>query len=142
MGLNVLIVDDSAVMRQVIAKTLRLSGITIGEIHQADNGRTGLQVLETNWIDLVLVDINMPVMNGQEMVQELRSRAEHADTPVIVVSTDGSETRIDSMSRFGVGFVQKPFTPEVLRDQILATMGVTYDQITSGQAAGSDGPDF
>jgi two-component system chemotaxis response regulator CheY len=142
MGLNVLIVDDSAVMRQVIAKTLRLSGISISEIHQADNGKTGLAVLDAHWIDLILVDINMPVMNGQEMIERIRNRPESADTPVIVISTDGSETRMDMMNRCRAGFVQKPFTPEILRDQVLATMGVTYDEFTAGQATGSDGPDF
>ena len=63
MSLNVLIVDDSAVMRSMLAKTLHVAGVDIGEIHQASNGQEGMEVLGERWIDLVLVDINMPVGN-------------------------------------------------------------------------------
>lgn len=68
MALNVLVVDNSMVMRTMIIKTLRLSGLELGDIHQAANGQEGLQVLENNWIDLALVDINMPVISGEEMI--------------------------------------------------------------------------
>ena len=69
MSLNVLVVDDSAVMRAMIIKTLRLSGLPLGEVHEAANGQEGLGTLDEHWIDLVLVDINMPVMNGEEMIE-------------------------------------------------------------------------
>ncbi|HEX30388.1 TPA: response regulator, partial [Candidatus Poribacteria bacterium] len=66
MALNILVVDDSSVMRSIIIKTLHLCGLPLGEIYQAVNGLEGLQALEENWIDLALVDINMPVMDGEE----------------------------------------------------------------------------
>jgi two-component system, chemotaxis family, chemotaxis protein CheY len=142
MPLNVLVVDDSAVMRQMIIKTLGLSGIPVGEIHQANNGLEGLKVIEKSWIDLVLVDINMPVMNGQEMIKELRSRSETASLPVIVVSTDGSVARIQMMQEHRAEFVHKPFTAETLRDKILKATGVTYEELTGSGTVQSDGPDF
>lgn len=142
MSLNVLVVDDSAIMRQMIVKTLGLSGIPVGEIYQAANGAEGLEMLEQHWIDLVLVDINMPVMNGQEMIERARERQELADMAVIVVSTDGSAMRLEMMRRHRAGFVQKPFTPEMLRDRILETMGATYEQLTGSGTCPSDGPDF
>ena len=142
MALNVLVVDDSAVMRQMIIKTLGLCGIPMGDIHQAGNGAEGLKVLDGNWVDLVLVDINMPVMNGEEMIEQMRARPETRDTAVIVVSTDGSATRIEMMQRRGAGFVHKPFTPEILRDSILSTTGASYEQLAGNQALSSDGPDF
>jgi two-component system, chemotaxis family, chemotaxis protein CheY len=141
-ALNVLVVDDSAVMRAMIIKTLRLCGIPIGEVHQAGNGKEGLETLETHWVDLVLVDINMPVMNGEEMIEKLRANPETASLAVIVVSTDGSQTRIDMMQRKGAGFVHKPFTPEILRDTIISTTGVSYEQLVGDPAVQSDGPDF
>jgi two-component system, chemotaxis family, chemotaxis protein CheY len=70
---NILIVDDSAVMRSMIRKTIELSGLPLGEIHQAADGREGLTALETNWIDLVIADINMPVMNGEEMIERMQA---------------------------------------------------------------------
>jgi two-component system chemotaxis response regulator CheY len=102
MSLNVLIVDDSAVMRAMIAKALGLTGLKIGEIVHAANGREGLEALETRWVDLALVDINMPVMNGQEMIERLRRQAAWSNLPVIVVSTEGSQTRIEALRALGV----------------------------------------
>jgi two-component system, chemotaxis family, chemotaxis protein CheY len=141
-ALNVLVVDDSAVMRQMVIKTLGLCGIPVGRIFQAANGREGLEVIDSNWIDLVLVDINMPVMNGEEMITKIRENPDTADLAVIVVSTDGSASRIGMLQRKGAGFVHKPFTPEILRDQILSTTGVEYEQLIGGQSLQSDGPDF
>ena len=142
MALNVLVVDDSAVMRQMVIKTLGLCGIPMGQVFQAANGREGLEVLDSNWIDLVLVDINMPVMNGEEMITKIRENPDTADLAVIVVSTDGSASRIQMLQRKGAGFVHKPFTPEILRDQILGTTGVDYEQLLGEQSVQSDGPDF
>ena len=114
MSLNVLVVDDSAVMRSIIIKTLRLSGLPIGEVHQAANGREGLQVLDSNWIDLALVDINMPEMNGEEMLDAVRMNPDTISLPVVVVSTEGSDTRVEMLQKKGAEFVHKPFTPEIL----------------------------
>ncbi len=123
MALNILVVEDSSVMRAIIIKTLRLSQLPLGEVHEANNGQEALKVLDGSWIDLVLVDINMPVMDGEEMINRLRQNPATVDLPIIVVSTEGSETRKESMMQKGAGFVHKPFTPEILRDAILKTLG-------------------
>jgi two-component system chemotaxis response regulator CheY len=142
MALNVLVADDSAVMRAMIIKTLGLCGIPIGQVYQAANGREGLAVLESNGVDLVLVDINMPVMDGAEMIARLRAIPEFVDTPILVVSTDGSDARRRSLQDKGAGFVHKPFTPEGLRDAIVSTMGVDHEQLAGNSAVSGDGPDF
>jgi len=128
MSLNVLVIDDSSVMRSMIIKTLNLCGIPIGEIYEAANGEEGLTELENNWIDLALVDINMPVMNGEEMIKRVRQNSEIADLPIIVVSTESSETRIDELLAMGVKFIHKPFTPESLREIIIDTVGGLNEQ--------------
>jgi two-component system, chemotaxis family, chemotaxis protein CheY len=115
---NILIVDDSAAMRSIISKTLRLSGLPIGELHQAANGAEALDVIGANWIDLALVDINMPVMDGETFIDRLRENDETADIPVIVISTEASETRIAALREKGAGFIHKPFAPEALRETI------------------------
>jgi len=74
------------------------------------------------------VDINMPVMDGEEMINRLRQNPETADLPVIVVSTEGSETRKERLMEKTVGFVHKPFTPETLRFAILRTLGGLDEQ--------------
>lgn len=125
MALNVLIVDDSGVMRAMILKTLRMTGLPLGEIFQAGNGQEGLEALNANWVDLVIADINMPVMNGEEMIDRMKEQNETRDIPTVVVSTEGSETRIERLQGKGVQFVHKPFSPETIRDTIVEITGVT-----------------
>jgi two-component system chemotaxis response regulator CheY len=128
MALNILVVDDSSVMRAMIIKTLRLSQLPLGEVLEAPNGQEALRVLDGKWIDLALVDINMPVMDGEEMIDRLRQNPVTEDLPVIIISTEGSETRKEVLMQKGAGFVHKPFTPETLRDTILKTLGGLDEQ--------------
>lgn len=124
MPLNVLIVDDSSVMRAMIIKTIRMSGLELGEVYQAGNGQEGLEAARSNWVDLVVADINMPVMNGEEMIDQMKADPELADLPTIVISTEGSATRIQRLESKGVKFIHKPFTPEIIRDSIHALTGI------------------
>lgn len=125
MGFNVLVVDDSTTVRAVIAKTLRLARIPVGELHEAGNGQEALAVLADNWIDLVFADINMPVMGGVEMIEKMSENDLLETTPVIIVSTEGSAERIAQMKEKGVSaYIRKPFTPKQLREAIGAVMGI------------------
>ena len=143
MAFNVLVVDDSAVMRAMISRVVRLSGVPLGEMFEAGDGAQGLRVVGEHWVDLVLLDINMPVMNGEEMLRRLRAEPETASLPVIVVSTESSETRVAALEELGVAFVHKPFAPEDLRDTILRITGVTPDdEYYSVPAAGGGHDDF
>lgn len=131
MPLNVLVVDDSSVMRAMIIKTMRMSGLDLGDIHQAGNGQEGLKVARENWIDLIVADINMPVMNGEEMIDRMKADPELSGLPTIVISTEGSSTRIERLESKGVTFIHKPFTAEIIRDSIHAL---------TGQGGGHDDP--
>ena len=124
MAVNVLIVDDSAVMRAMILKTLNMTGLPLGEVYQAGNGQEGLEALDQHWIDLAVVDINMPVMNGEEMIDRMRENPDTKDVRVVVISTEGSETRIKRLQQKGASFIQKPFTPEIIRDAVVAITGI------------------
>ena len=128
MSLNVLVVDDSAVMRAMICKTLKICGVPVGEIHQASNGKEGLEKLKENWLDLALVDINMPVMNGEEMIKRIRTDPQTAELPIIVVSTEGSETRIERLEQQGARFIHKPFAPETLAQTLKQLTGIDTDE--------------
>lgn len=126
MGLNILIVDDSSVVRAMIRKTLGVAGLDLGEVYEADNGRTGLEALGAHWVDLLLVDINMPVMTGEEMIEQVRKNPLWSDLPVIVVSTEGSQTRIERLQRQGARFVHKPFSPEAVRQAVVELLGASH----------------
>jgi two-component system chemotaxis response regulator CheY len=125
MPLNVLIVDDSSVMRAMIIKTIRMSGLDLGDVYQAGNGQEGLDAARENWVDLVVADINMPVMNGEEMIDQMKADPELSALPTIVISTEGSATRIQRLEKKGVTFIHKPFTPEIIRDAIQDLTGIT-----------------
>ncbi len=115
MSLNVLIVDDSAVVRKMILKTLRVAGVDLGDSHEAGNGQEALDLLAREWVDIVFADLNMPIMGGEELITQLRNDPATARLPVVVISTEGSEARIAQLKEKGVMFVHKPFTPEQIR---------------------------
>ncbi len=128
MSFNVLIVDDSAAMRSVIKRVIQLSGFKIDKGLEAENGREALEVLGTQWVDVIISDINMPEMNGLEMLSELKQNSLYAEIPIIIISTEGSEERIKEALALGArGFIQKPFLPEELRAKLYEIIGVNYD---------------
>lgn len=124
MSLNVLVVDDSGVMRAMVARMLRMSGLDIGAIREAANGAEALDALRACPADLALVDINMPVMNGEELVERVRSDPMLRSLPIVVVSTDRSEARSRTLRARGAELVRKPFTPEDLRRSVLRVVRV------------------
>jgi two-component system chemotaxis response regulator CheY len=126
MGLRVLVVDDSAVMRQLIRKTLLLTGLPVDEVVEAGNGESGLTELWSSPFDLALVDINMPVMDGEEMIDRMRGDPELREIPVLVVSTERGESRLARLTPKVEGFVHKPFTPERLGEQISVMVEVHH----------------
>jgi len=142
MALNILVVDDSAVMRAMVKKTLVLCELPLGEITEAGNGKDALDVLENSWVDLALIDINMPEMNGIELIDEVRKRPEIADLLLIVISTESSQTRIDFLNDMGVGFVHKPFTPEDVKSKIMEITGVENVESDKNLVVQDSGPDF
>jgi two-component system chemotaxis response regulator CheY len=116
---RVLIVDDSTVMRAFIRRIMLLSGMETSEFLEAGNGDEALDVLRREWVDVVLTDINMPGMDGEQLLRRLEADDLLKSVPVVVVSTDGTETRIDRMLSLGArGYVKKPFLPETLREEL------------------------
>ena len=123
MALNVLVVDDSTTMRRVITRTLGMSGLPIGDVHEAPNGAEALAVLGRAKVDLALLDLNMPIMNGIEALERIRLNDQTRELPVVVVSTEGSEPRIERVRSLAAGFVRKPFAPENLVQAIVVAIG-------------------
>ena len=124
MAYNILIVDDSRTMRQVIKKALSLSGLRVGECLEAGNGKEALEVLAHSWVDLILSDIHMPVMDGFGLLQALREEESWHDLPVVMITTEANEQRLqEAMSLGARGYIRKPFTPENIRSFLSRVMG-------------------
>ena len=123
MAYNILVVDDSAIIRAVVKKTFKLAEVPVNELYEAENGKVGLEKLKDNWVDVVFVDINMPVMTGIEMIDKMAEDGLLKTIPVVIISTEGSKARIEELKNKGVSaYIRKPFTPEVLRDVIKEVM--------------------
>jgi two-component system chemotaxis response regulator CheY len=124
MSYTILIADDSAIVRTMVRKALSMAGLDLGEVHEAANGKEALAILARTWIDVVFADINMPEMNGAELVRRMKADPALAATPVVVVSSEQTQTRIEEMKRWGArAYVKKPFRPEQFRDVIEDVLG-------------------
>lgn len=124
MAFNVLIVDDSSSMRSVIKKTIKVSGFKVGEYWEASDGREALEILDKEWVDLVLTDINMPNMNGLELVAEMKKSLDLSSIPVVMVTTEGSKTSIRTSMELGAkGYIKKPFLPKDIKNTLNRIMG-------------------
>jgi two-component system, chemotaxis family, chemotaxis protein CheY len=133
MAFNVLIVDDSPAMRAFVRRVLELSGIALGICLDAANGQEALELLRSHWVDVILSDINMPTMDGAQLIKILEADESLRAIPVIVVSTDSTEQRIQTMLSLGAkGYVTKPFLPETLREQIEKVLGGVYATLWQG----------
>jgi len=117
MAWNVLIVDDSKILRGMVRRILGLTGLDIGEVHEAGGGQEALEVLTRARIDVVLADVNMPGMSGAELVQRIRKSPISGRTHVVVISSDRNQATMDTMKSLGIdAYITKPFRAEALRD--------------------------
>jgi two-component system chemotaxis response regulator CheY len=115
--LNILIVDDSATMRAMIKRVSAVTGVAIGAVYEAANGRDAMAVLEAHDVDALFTDINMPVMTGTELLRAIEHDARYERLARVVFSTDGSDSRRAEAGNLRVRlYVEKPFRPEVMRD--------------------------
>lgn len=118
--ISVLIVDDSSVMRKIVERSLRLAGIEIEKVLEADSGAAALNVVQQNIPDMIFSDINMPIMDGIEFIRQLQGVENAKGVPVVMITTEGSQTRVmEALSLGAQGYIRKPFTPEQVRAQVV-----------------------
>jgi len=123
--LKVLIVDDSAVMRKIVERALRQAGLEIGEVLEASNGAEALVEVEKGSLDIILSDINMPVMDGLEFLKNLSKVEAGKGVPVVMITIEGSEARVvEALSVGAKGYIRKPFTPEQVKERVAPLIGV------------------
>jgi two-component system chemotaxis response regulator CheY len=121
--IRALIVDDSSVMRKIVERCLRQAGIELEEVFEASNGAEALGTLRNHSLDLVLCDINMPVMDGLEFVRQASTMESAKGVPIIMITTEGSESYVvQALSAGARGYIRKPFTPDQVKEQVLPVL--------------------
>jgi two-component system chemotaxis response regulator CheY len=124
-NVRALIVDDSSVMRKIVERSLRQAGLEISAVLEAGNGAEALAALADNRVDLILCDINMPVMDGLEFVKQLAGVENAKGVPVVMITTEGSESHVvQALSAGARGYIRKPFTAEQVKEHVLPLLGV------------------
>lgn len=126
MALNILLVDDSDTTRAIVGRTLRMSGLELGDVREAENGRQALDVLDRHWVDLVISDLNMPIMGGMDLISRMKDDPLLRTVPVLVVTAEGNRRRIEGLRASGLvtGYLRKPFSPEQMRDAVHQALGI------------------
>jgi two-component system chemotaxis response regulator CheY len=123
MKLNILIVDDSAAIRKILLRVLTQTNLPVGEIYEANDGLEALSVLEKSAVNFVVTDINMPNMNGFELLAKIRSHNTWKKFPVVLITSEGSQTKVLEAVRLGAnGYVRKPFTTEQIKEKLQTCM--------------------
>jgi two-component system chemotaxis response regulator CheY len=122
--IRALIVDDSSVMRKIVERSLRQAGLDL-TVMEAGNGAEALGLLDGNIVDLILSDINMPIMDGLEFVRQVQTVDKLRNIPVVMITTEGSESNVvQALSLGAKGYIRKPFTPDQVKEHVLPVLGL------------------
>jgi two-component system chemotaxis response regulator CheY len=123
MDSDVLVVDDSAAIRKILTRVLRQTGMAIQTIHEAGDGQEALALMAQHRVDLVLSDINMPKMDGLQLLASLKASPQWQKIPVVMITTEGGETKVAEAVRLGAaGYVRKPFTADQIKEKLVGIL--------------------
>lgn len=121
MLLDVLIVDDSAAIRKILQRVLKQADVPLGEVYEAADGLEALKVLGAQRVNLILADINMPNMDGLQLLRKLKEKEQWKGVPVIMVTTEGGQAKVMAAAELGAaGYIRKPFTADQIRHSLAA----------------------
>jgi len=117
--MDVLIVDDSAAIRKILRRVLQQAEIPLGQVYEAGDGKEAVESMKTRTVQLILSDINMPNMDGLQLLSELKAHQEWKSVPVVMITTEGSQAKVLEAVQLGaVGYVRKPFTAEQIKEKL------------------------
>jgi len=119
MAPDVLVVDDSAAIRKILQRVLRQTGMDINTIHEAGDGQEAIELLKLHKPALILTDINMPKMDGLQLLAAVKASDAWRNIPVVMITTEGGETKVGEAVKLGAaGYVRKPFTADQIKEKL------------------------
>jgi len=117
--MDVLIVDDSAAIRKILQRVLRQTDLPLGEIKEAGDGAEAVAILQGRSFGLILSDINMPNMDGLQLLSRIKEMEHLRNVPVIMITTEGGQGKVMEAVQLGAtGYVRKPFTAEQIKEKL------------------------
>ena len=120
MAVDILIVDDSSAIRKIIQRALVQAEVTIGKVMEAGDGIEALAILKENKVGLILCDINMPRMDGLQLLGEIKANPEYKHIPVLMVTAEGARAKVlEAVNLGAVGYVRKPFTADLIKEKLV-----------------------
>jgi len=119
MNADLLIVDDSVAIRKILQRALRQAQLPIGKVFEAGDGQEAMDVLRNHAVRLVMTDINMPNMNGLQLLSEIRANQDWRDMPVILITTESGTGTVEEAVQMGASaYIRKPFTPDQIQAKL------------------------
>jgi two-component system, chemotaxis family, chemotaxis protein CheY len=123
MAVDILIVDDSAAIRKILQRVLLQTEVPIGKVLEAGDGVEALAALKDNKVGLILSDINMPNMDGLQLLSEVKANAEYKNVPVLMITTEGAQAKVlEAVSLGAIGYVRKPFTADQIKEKLVGLL--------------------
>ena len=121
--MDVLIVDDSAAIRKILQRVLRQTDLPLGEIKEAGDGTEAVEILKDRSFGLILSDINMPQMDGLQLLARIKEMDHLKNVPVIMITTEGGQGKVLEAVQLGAtGYVRKPFTADQIKEKLTGLM--------------------
>lgn len=119
MALDILIVDDSAAIRKILQRVLKQTELPIGNVTEAGDGLEALAAIEKHKFGLILSDINMPNMDGIQLLTRIKEMDSMKGIPIVMITTEGGQGKVMEAVQLGAaGYVRKPFTADQIKDKI------------------------
>jgi two-component system chemotaxis response regulator CheY len=116
---TILLVDDSAIMRKVILRVLKMADLEFESVLEAGDGKAALDLLRANQVALIMCDINMPVMSGLQLLQKIKQENLAPGVPIVMVSTENSEPQVRQAILAGArAYIRKPFTVDHIKSNV------------------------
>ncbi|MBL8233252.1 MAG: response regulator [Bryobacterales bacterium] len=123
MAIDVLVVDDSTAIRKILQRVLRQTDLQLGEIAEAGDGVEALELLRKKPFGLILSDINMPNMDGLQLLSAVRREEQWKKIPLLLITTEGSQERVLEAANLGAtGYVRKPFTADQIKEKLVGVI--------------------
>ena len=115
----VLVVDDSAMMRKVVLRVLKMADVEFETTLEAGDGNQALSILRAHAVRLIMCDINMPAMSGLELLQKIKDEKLAPGVPIVMVTTENSEPQVRQAIQAGArGYIRKPFTVDHIKNNV------------------------